>query len=495
MDVLFYLTTLIKAHKEVGIPGLGTIYKKKSPGRYDVASHLFLPPRYLIHFTSDLKEDSLLVSQISNEERISADLAIHQIEEFSQRMLDELAEHQTVGFGQLGVFSIETGSLTFTSKKDQYFGFEFYGLPALSAEVAPDQEIQPLFEEALHIEDTLGQLDLENSNLDLGDGAAHREEDVQRPPFIETPENIEPEEELVPEEDPNEEDLNEEENLTLDNGLTEKEPLEKQAPILKIDPQISEESKTYLVEAAANAETTVETEPETEVKPAEDLVENIEPHLDFKDDTPFVFISESAENRSSASSFYVNSVVIPEQKPPAYRQLLIGIVVICALIALAYLLKPELFKAIIQHNVQVTGNAQKQVQKPFVTILADSSPVTDTAAIADSIRISNEKAIAKIDSAKKTVTIPAPAEHSNYTITFEILAASLANQKEADNFLAEMKKRGIHAKVADLKGRRVKITLGTFTDEREARRQLEILKETTKLPDIYIFTNRHTKQH
>lgn len=471
MDVLFHLTTLIKAHKEVGIPGLGTIYKKKSPGRYDAATHSFLPPSYLIHFTSDLKEDTLLSSLISKEEHISADLAVHQIEEFSQHILDELADHQIVDFGQLGDFSIETGSLSFTSKKDQHFGFEFYGLPALSAELAPDQEIQPAYEEPVHTEVTPEQLELENNNADLGDGTTHPEEEVQLPPFIETPENIEPEEDFVPEED-----LVEEENLTSEDELAEEAPLEKEEPV--IENQISEESETSLAEATASTETIVETEPA------------------FKDDTPFVFISESAENKSSASSFYVNSVVIPEQKPPAYRKLLIGIVVICALIALAYLLKPELFKGIIPHNERVSNNTPEPVKKPVVAIPADSTPVTDTAAIADSIRISNEKAIAKIDSAKKNTTVvPASTAHSDATITFEILAASLANQQEADNFLADMKKRGIPAKVADLKGRRVKITLGTFTDEQEARKQLQILKEKTKLPGIYIFTNRHTKQH
>lgn len=489
MDVLFHLTTLIKAHKEVGIPGLGTIYKKKSPGRYDATTHSFLPPSYLIHFTSDLKEDTLLSSVISKEEHISADLAVHQIEEFSQHILDELAEHQTVQFGQLGDFSIETGSLVFTSKKDQHFGFEFYGLPALSAELAPDQEIHAAYEEPVHTEVTPEQLELENNNADLGDGTTHPEEEVQLPPFIETPENIEPEEEFIPVEG-----LIEEENLTSDDELAAEKPLEKEAPATETDTLISEEPETSSTEATIPAETTIEAEPETEVKSNEDLVvENVEPRIDFKDDTPFVFISESAENKSSASSFYVNSVVIPEQRPPAYRKLLIGIFIICALIALAYLLKPDLFTGIIPHHEEAARDIPQLVQKPVVAIPADSTPVTDTAAIANGIR--NEKAIAQIDSAKKTVAIPVPAEHSNPTITFEILAASLANQKEADNFLADMKKRGIPAKVADLKGRRVKITLGTFTNEQEARKQLEILKETTKLPGIYIFTNRHTKQH
>lgn len=477
MDVLSHLTTLIKTHKEVGIPGLGTIYKKKSPGRYDAASHSFLPPSYLIHFTSDLKEDTLLISLISKEEHISADLAVHHIEEFSQHILDELADHQTVNFGQLGQFSIETGSLNFTSKKDQLFGFEFYGLPALSADLAPDQDIQPAYEEPVHIEVTPEQLELENNNADLGDGTTNIEPEVQLPPFVETPENIEPVEDSI------------EENLTQENPI-EENPIEENL----IEEHLISEDPISAIEVAAPTEIIPEIEPVAELKQEEDLVENIAPSIDAKDDTPFVLISESAENKSSASSFYVNSVVIPEQKSPVYKKLWIWIVIIAVLISLVYLLKPELFKGVVPHNEH---NATPPVQKQITPPTADTIPVTDTAATADSIRISNEKAIAKIDSAKKTAAaVPTLADDpANATMRYEILAASLANQQEADNFLAQMKKRGIPAKIADLKGRRIKITLGTFTDEKKAREQLLILREATKLPGIYILPTRHTKQH
>ncbi|MBE9601208.1 SPOR domain-containing protein [Pedobacter sp. MC2016-24] len=470
MDVLFHLTTLIKAHKEVGIPGLGTIYKKKSPGRYDASSHSFLPPSYLIHFTSDLKEDTLLTSLISEAENISADSATDHIEQFSQHILDELAEHQNLSFGQLGDFSIETGSLTFTSKKDQHFGFEFYGLPALSADLAPDQEIQPLHEEPVHTEVTPEQLELENNNADLGDGTSYtEEEEIQAPPFVETPENIEPEEEPVEESYIVQEEQPDEQIQTIvETPVFEDEPaVEEEQPVAEHEPVAEEEQPVEETEAVAD------------------------------DNTPFVLISESPENKSSASSFYVNSVVIPEQKTPVYRNPLIWVLIIFILAALVGLLKPDLFKGLMSHQDEVTIDMTKPpVQKTTVPATADSIPAIDTAAIADSIRISDKKPNANIDSSKKTVAVPVPANHStNAPISYEILAASLANQKEADNFLADMKKRGIPAKIADLKGRRIKITLGTFADEQEARKQLQILKETTKLPGIYIFPNRHTKQH
>ncbi|WP_448635674.1 HU domain-containing protein [Pedobacter panaciterrae] len=65
MDILSYLTELIKTRKEVGISGLGTFYKKKSPGRYDVETHSFLPPSYTLAFAEENRESQSLIAYIS----------------------------------------------------------------------------------------------------------------------------------------------------------------------------------------------------------------------------------------------------------------------------------------------------------------------------------------------------------------------------------------------------------------------------------------------
>ena len=92
----------------------------------------------------------------------------------------------------------------------------------------------------------------------------------------------------------------------------------------------------------------------------------------------------------------------------------------------------------------------------------------------------------------KPTPVIAPPTAESAALRFEIIAASLANRKEAENFLAQMKKRGFPAKIADLPGKRLKITLGTFTDEASAKKQLESLRVSTKIPDIYILPVKHT---
>ncbi|MNL19315.1 Bacterial DNA-binding protein [compost metagenome] len=192
MDILSYLNTLIKTHKEVGIPGLGTIYKRKSPGRYDTETHSFLPPSYTLNFTSDLKEQELLTDLISKKRNISKDSATYFVEQFSQNILDELSNQQESDFGDLGTFSTTTGSLTFIPKQEQNFGFDFYGLPALKDEPAPNTEAvtttaeekgveeSSAVEEAVSVEEeipvTREQLELENNNADLRDGSEEVED-------------------------------------------------------------------------------------------------------------------------------------------------------------------------------------------------------------------------------------------------------------------------------------------------------------------------------
>jgi hypothetical protein len=483
MDVLFHLTTLIKAHKEVGIPGLGTIYKKKSPGRYDAETHSFLPPSYLINFTSDLKEDILLTSRISKEENISADLAVSHIEEFSQNLLNQLADQHTVAFGTLGHFSTTTGSLTFSPANTQ-FGFEFYGLPVVKDEIAPEQDFQPIPEATAEQEAEEQEVSVEP------EVKAEPEIIVQPETTVESELAAKPEAEPEKEEEPVEVQIPAitPEQLELENNNADLGD-GTEVPAVVPDPPF--------VETVEDLQVTI---PEDLDEPAEiyetEAVEEVVKQEALPPIAEKIPVVETRPVVEAVPEFYNSPAVVQDQKPPAYRMVLIAIVIICALLALAYLLKPELFTSVMPKTETPAKETTPLVQKP-VDLAADSTRLADSVATADSIRISNEKAIAAIDSAKKDSILLAGKSATAVPggIRYEILAASLLNQREADNFLAEMKKRGIPAKIADLKGRRIKITLGTFTDEQEARKQLQHLKETTKLPGIYIFPSKHTKQH
>lgn len=429
MDILSYLTTLIKTHKEVGIPGLGTIYKRKSPGRYDTETHSFLPPSYTLAFTSDLKEQELLTGIISKKKNISADAATYFVEQFSQNILDELSNQQESDFGDLGTFSTASGSLSFIPKQGQNFGFDFYGLPVLKEApvlgeeeptVSQPAEELPVKEEAIPLEEEESpvkaeQLALENNNADLSDG-------TEIAP-LESPE------ERVIEETNNDEQPVYEEIAEVPNIP---EPY-KQA----YEPQI--ETPEGINEAYQNQE-----------KEQTIVFEPLEP----------------------VNTNYITEQLEEKKEMPVYLKVIIALLAVVAIAAIAYLAKPEIFTGTVVKNSPVQDTTALKVQ--------DDRLKADSIARADSIRISNEKAIMAIDSVKDTI------------ISYDIIAASLLNQKEADRFLADMKKRGIPAKVAKMRGKRVKISIASFLDEDSAKKELEILKKTTKIPGIYITPIRHT---
>lgn len=463
MDILSYLTTLIKTHKEVGIPGLGTIYKRKSPGRYDIDTHSFLPPSYSLSFTSDLKEQTLLTGLISKQKNISVDAATYFVEQFAQNILDELSGHQESDFGDLGTFSTTTGSLTFIPKQESNLGFDFYGLPTLKAELNTEKEetlVQaaelPIQEEQQHVPEV--QLDLENNNADLTDGSMDAEEPLTAQAtddvlisHLDSTELPGQEQEVVPEHD--EQPVYEE--------IAEVVAVPEVVPV----PEVKEEKPEVLIK-------TPEALHQAEVKESAVVLDKTEP--------------------KGAAHFELDYTDPEKLGMPAYLKVIIALVSIIILAGVIYLAKPELFDGIFKK-----ASPLPIVQADTIPTINDNAQLKiDSIAKVDSARKSNEKAILAHDTAKKdsavvAVATPAPEQKSEI-ISYEIIAASLLNQKEADNFLAQMKKEGIPAKVADMPGKRVKITIGSFTDEATAKKELEVLKKTTKLPGIYIYQVRHT---
>lgn len=455
MDILSYLTTLIKTHKEVGIPGLGTIYKRKSPGRYDTETHSFLPPSYTLNFTSDLKEQDLLTDLISKKRNISKDSATYFVEQFSQNILDELSNQQESDFGDLGTFSTVTGSLTFIPKQEQNFGFDFYGLPALKDEPGANTETVTTTAEEQRIEEvssveeetpvTREQLELENNNADLRDGS----------------EEIEDAEEII--DQPAAEDV-----LIAHLDSTEN-------PIAADQNENDEQPVYEEIAEAANPAQAGEPQ-EVPVMPVietpEDLTEE----------------EEEPVQAAAPSSFTLDYTEEGKQGMPVYLKAIIALLAVAAIAGITYFVKPELFK-----GAPLTKDTAQQDTAQLIK--QNDQRQIDSIAQADSIRKSNEKAILAADSAKDSIaatvvkSVEKPAQN---IVSYDIIAASLLNKKEADRFLADMKKRGIPATIAKMPGKRIKISIGSFTDVETANKELEVLKKTTKIPGIYVTPIRHT---
>lgn len=421
MEILSYLTELIRTRKEVGIPGLGTIYKKKSPGRYDAQTHSFLPPSYALEFTEEVKENKVLAEFISKKKSISFDSSSYYVEQFAEELRRQVKDNREADLGELGRLSASDNGLTLSPSGTVDLGFEFYGLPSFKEESARQEETYAKEQEE-HFHE---RLDLEDHNADLGDGTA------------------EPDEQPVYDE------------------------------ISEIRHQKTPESPLY-----------IETAENLEEDPAEDtaILENEVPAAEATTDHYWNF--DKDHNFDQIESASVPDEAETEHKPatPAYIKVIIAGAVLLAIGVAVYFVKPELFK----------GEAGKEQTKGPV---ANASQLKiDSAAKADSILRAAQTPVVNPDSLKDNAVTTNPALGTDTATTWEVIGASVINQKEADWFITQMKAIGITAKVIPkVPGkRRIKISVATFQDEASAMKGRKELVRKLKNPELYIYQNKHT---
>ena len=212
MEIAQYIADLVQSQREVGIAGLGTVYKKKAPGRYDAATHSFLPPSYTIAFKEEVAEQQSLSNRISLEKSMSSESADLAIAAFVADVHMQLTAYGQANFQPLGILKRENGVLLIDVQQDFDAGLEFFGLPkvdgeSLRAENQPVNEPDPIdqveevnpMSDLPEVPDTAG-IEPENLGDENIDEPAIEEPVIKEPliaaPIIEEPafESYEPEE-------------------------------------------------------------------------------------------------------------------------------------------------------------------------------------------------------------------------------------------------------------------------------------------------------------
>jgi hypothetical protein len=136
MRILQYIAELVQSQREIGIAGLGTIYKKKSPGRYDAATQSFLPPSYTIAFKNEFTDQETLRNKLAIAENIRVDAANEAIADFVESIKKQLSESGQADFNPLGTLINENGNIQLIVQQEFNAGLEFFGLSKIQAEVA-----------------------------------------------------------------------------------------------------------------------------------------------------------------------------------------------------------------------------------------------------------------------------------------------------------------------------------------------------------------------
>ncbi|SFE95878.1 hypothetical protein SAMN03003324_01983 [Pedobacter antarcticus] len=475
MDILSYLSELLQTRKSVGISGLGTVYKKKVPGRYDADTHSFLPPGFVLDFTTDIQEESALPEYICQEKHVTADTAAYVIEEFSKEINQQLEAGKEVDFGSLGKLLIIDQKIRLVPADSAIEGSEYYGLPPVeespevnipvtdqSEEIENDGQDNPateIFPETPAADDAIGtpvndevdDTEIQQDEVDPASLISTPVPPMENPVVLETTSTAGT---AIPLDSASAKTENDQQifKKSINDQFKTEEQLRSEIEALNYYRSKSPVSKPIIKE---DDELLWKLKKKEEITP--------DPVIEQEPVVPF-YQSEDEEVRGT----------------PAYLKIIYALLILGIIAGAAYVIQPSLFNVI-------TGNKPGMPHPSQQTgpVSSPAAPLTDSS-VKDSIN--KDKPAIIVDSVSK---ISKPVAALDTATLYEIIGASMHDKKEADAFIALMKKSGIEAKVVtNMAGRRLKMSIGTFKDEETAKQELEKLSHRLKIPGIYIYKNK-----
>jgi nucleoid DNA-binding protein len=509
MDILQYLIKLVENQKEVGVAGLGTFYKKKSPGRYDVNIHSFIPPSLVLHFKQEVTEEDILKDYISKERNISKNSAHYFIQQFSEDLNKQLEVDKKVALGSLGTLAIVEGTITLSSGSAPDAGIDFYGLPLIPEDTS--LKPVPFLKEVSSSENTSKDVLSPNHSVELvSPSSENSSHDVLSPDHsvqhVSSPSenaskdlkqdgsSIKPESQEQTK--PNQDELKNTETFQAEDFLTE-------SPLISIagsSNDINSEPAKTEVEELEHVFLHPDTVQDRIEEPVRESITN-----DSEDPILASIIEENSleeENPGESTSYLppinrVNdigpiSVERERNEIPLYLKIILAVLVLFVAFFAFYFLYPNTINNFNKSSDRVdpstirTPADQETPQTTIDSTANDTSgrsvtPILDTTA--------------KVDSVTKTPeTSSLPLTETDTTqITYEVIGSSPYRLSEAEQFIHAMKvKHGLQAKiVSQRKGKKIKISVASFKTKKQAELEVPILKKKLGIKGLYTYTNTH----
>jgi hypothetical protein len=425
MEIIKYVAELIQFHKEVGIDGFGTIYRKKSPGRYDSVSRSFLPPGSTTAFKKEISDSSLLINELVAKENISREVAADAISRFAILLSQQLADQGYADIRPIGVLRQMNGQIVLEQDAAFKPGREFFGLPKIE---------EPVAEEPVS------------------------EESVPEMPTAEVPAVEAPEEPVT---------------------------VIPVTPVIPVTIPVS----TVVEEEALAPEAVPAPTPESKQEAiiTENLLEEENPGKETNEQLLNEIRRPIIENRINYT--------IKEERPAAQGgSLLTKVAVILLAILLlsvaAYYLYPRISSSFTEEPTVPTAATDK-IKADSLARVAREQEILDSTTQADSSAAANIK-MEKAPSSDTVKAVQPVAKAAADTVTtYEVIGASVLNEKEASWFIETMKKSGIKAKVVqNAPGKRLKMSIATLKDENSAKEARDRLGEKLKIKGLYIYKNK-----
>ncbi|MNQ88533.1 hypothetical protein D3C85_1037980 [compost metagenome] len=175
------------------------------------------------------------------------------------------------------------------------------------------------------------------------------------------------------------------------------------------------------------------------------------------------------------------------------KVVIVALVIIIAA-AITYLVKPELFNGQSEPVIN-TPAAIDSTKVATDTLKAKRDSIAKTDSIlkanqvqkkADTVKNSAPKVIPVAPKAEAVPAKPETEAKKTGPVTFEVISASFGSVEKAEQHIKTLKKVGITAKIAKMPGKRQNISLGTFTSEKEAISQRDLLQKKLKGKGFYV---------
>ena len=144
-----HISALLYRYQCVTVSGFGAFLAETTSAQLDTDTHTFFPPKKLISFNANLKNnDGLLANHITLQEKISYDEAVIEINKSVNEWLSQLQEGQTVVLKDLGTIVKNTeGSLVFTPNTPINYLTDAFGLSSFVAPTVKREEYKAVVEE------------------------------------------------------------------------------------------------------------------------------------------------------------------------------------------------------------------------------------------------------------------------------------------------------------------------------------------------------------
>ncbi len=128
MDIALYIADILKVKDEVSIPGIGTLYKKKSGAFYNPSEKTYSLANSTLLFAPEINNPNTLIDYIGEVKRISPASAEYFIEKFSDSLLKDLNDSGKAEIMPVGTFLNSAEGIIFNPASADYQLIEDYGL-------------------------------------------------------------------------------------------------------------------------------------------------------------------------------------------------------------------------------------------------------------------------------------------------------------------------------------------------------------------------------